>query len=100
MSRSDNSSFVFGCRNLCVAIAAVFLYEVDGCLYSFQYLIDNRDSLLVRFFGCYRLLRESKGRKDKIYFVTMNNVFINPKLILVETYDLKVERQNISMHYY
>lgn len=42
----------------------------------FHHMIKNRNTLLPKFYGCYKLIRQIKDVKlDKIYFVVMENLF-------------------------
>ena len=55
----------------------------------FSYLIKNKSTLLPKFYGCYKLVRQLKTVKlDTIYFVVMDNLFKTDKDIHLR-YDLK-----------
>lgn len=54
----------------------------------FKHLMDNPNTLLPKFMGCYKLVKKVKKSKFKVYFIIMDNIFSTNKEIHLR-YDLK-----------
>lgn len=54
----------------------------------FIYIKDNKNTLLPKFYGCYKLIKKLHKNKERIYFITMDNIFSTPNEIQLR-YDLK-----------
>lgn len=54
----------------------------------YRHMLDNPNSLLPKFYGCYKLVRRTKHEKQRFYFVTMDNIFSTARDIHLK-YDLK-----------
>ena len=54
----------------------------------FMHLKNNVQTLLPKFYGCYKLIKKIHQNKERIYFITMDNIFSTSKEIQLR-YDLK-----------
>ena len=57
----------------------------------FLHLINNKSTFLPKFYGCYKLIKKIEKKKQRIYFVTMDNIFSTSNEIHLR-YDLKGSR--------
>lgn len=53
----------------------------------FLYIINNESTLVPKFYGCYELIIKKNNSNNKLYFVTINNLFSTNEIHL--RYDLK-----------
>lgn len=68
----------------------------------FIYLKKNINTFLPKYYGCYKLIKKIHNNKERIYFVTMDNIFSTKKEIHLR-YDLKgskVGRQVLNDVYF
>lgn len=112
ISASLLAVYLISCSRICLFRSGSFIYKTDDnflvikslpggearrcisiLLDYYRYILENKDTLLTRFYGLYEL-KSNTGVSS--FFVIMENAILSPKQVL-ELYDLKGSTVNRSV---